>query len=66
MEPMSAIAISLALGAVVAAGKEVVSALVKDAYGKLRGAGQEPLSKSGIIWTRHRSPMRGGPAWRRS
>src|SRR3954447_13553189 len=36
MEPISAIAISLALGAGATAGKEVVSVLVKDAYGKLR------------------------------
>ena len=36
MEPISAIAISLALGAGAPAGKEVVSALVKDAYGKLK------------------------------
>jgi hypothetical protein len=36
MEPISAIAISLALGAGATAGKEVVSALVKDAYGKLK------------------------------
>jgi hypothetical protein len=36
MEPISAIAISLALGAGAAASKEVVSALVKDAYGKLK------------------------------
>ena len=32
MEPISAIALSLALGAGAVAGKEVVSALVKDAY----------------------------------
>jgi hypothetical protein len=36
MEPISAIAISLALGAGATAGKEVVSALVKDAYGKVK------------------------------
>jgi hypothetical protein len=36
MEPISAIAMSLALGAGAVAGKEVVSALVKDAYGKLK------------------------------
>jgi hypothetical protein len=36
MEPISAIAISLALGAGAAAGKEVVGAVVKDAYGKLK------------------------------
>ena len=36
MEPISAIAINLALGAGATAGKEVVSALVKDAYGKLK------------------------------
>jgi hypothetical protein len=36
MEPISAIAISLALGAGATAGKEVVSALVKDAYSKLK------------------------------
>src|SRR5437868_226291 len=32
MEPISAVALSLALGAGAIAGKEVVSALVKDAY----------------------------------
>jgi hypothetical protein len=32
MEPVSAIALSLALGAASVAGKEVVSAVVKDAY----------------------------------
>jgi hypothetical protein len=36
MEPISAIAMSMALGAGAVAGKEVVSALVKDAYGKLK------------------------------
>ncbi len=36
MEPISAIAISLALGAGATAGKEFVSGLVKDAYGKLK------------------------------
>ena len=36
MEPISAIAISLALGAGAIAGKEVVSAVVKDAYGALK------------------------------
>ncbi len=35
MEPISAIAISLALGAGATAGKEVVSAVVKNAYVKL-------------------------------
>jgi hypothetical protein len=37
MEPISAIAMSLALGAGAIAGKEVVSALVKDAYAALKG-----------------------------
>jgi len=37
MEPISAIALSLALGAGAVAGKEVVSALVKDAYAGLKG-----------------------------
>ncbi len=37
MEPISAIAMSLALGAGAMAGKEVVSALVKDAYAALKG-----------------------------
>jgi HEAT repeat protein len=36
LEPISSIAISLAVGAGVTAGKEVVSALVKDAYSKLK------------------------------
>ena len=36
MEPISAIAISLALGAGATAGKEIVSALVKDAYSTLK------------------------------
>ena len=36
MEPISAIVISLALGAAATAGKEVVSSVVKDAYGKLK------------------------------
>jgi hypothetical protein len=36
MEPISAIAISLALGAGATAGKEVVGAVVKDAYSKLK------------------------------
>lgn len=36
MEPTSAIAISLALGAGATAGKEVVSAIIKDAYSKLK------------------------------
>jgi hypothetical protein len=36
MEPISAVALSLALGAGAIAGKEVVSSLVKDAYGKLK------------------------------
>ena len=37
MEPISAITLSLALGAGTIAGKEVVSAVVKDAYTALRG-----------------------------
>jgi hypothetical protein len=37
MEPISAIAMSLALGAGAIAGKEAVSALVKDAYAALKG-----------------------------
>ncbi len=36
MEPISAVTLSLALGAGVVAGKEVVSALVKDAYTALK------------------------------
>jgi hypothetical protein len=36
MEPISTIAISLALGAGAVAGKEIVSGLVKDAYDKLK------------------------------
>lgn len=36
MEPISAIALSLALGAAAIAGKEVVGALVKDAYTALK------------------------------
>jgi hypothetical protein len=36
MEPISAVALSLALGAGAVAGKEVVSALVKDAYTALK------------------------------
>jgi hypothetical protein len=36
MEPISAIALSLALGAGAIAGKEAVSALVKDAYAALK------------------------------
>ncbi len=36
MEPISAIALSLALGAGALAGKEVVSAVVKDAYTALK------------------------------
>src|SRR5947208_2380298 len=36
MEPISAIALSLALGAAGIAGKEVVSAMVKDAYGAVK------------------------------
>ena len=36
MEPISAVALSLALGAGAIAGKEVVSALVKDAYTALK------------------------------
>jgi hypothetical protein len=36
MEPVSAIAITLALGAAAAAGTEVVSAVVRDAYSKLK------------------------------
>ena len=36
MEPISAIAISLALGAGATAGKEVVSAVIKDAYVALK------------------------------
>ena len=37
MEPISAIALSLALGAGAAAGKAVVSELVKDSYAALKG-----------------------------
>jgi hypothetical protein len=37
MEPITAIAISLALGASATAGTEVVKAVVKDAYDKLKG-----------------------------
>jgi hypothetical protein len=37
MEPISAIALSLALGAGATAGKELVSSLVKDAYSALKG-----------------------------
>jgi hypothetical protein len=36
MEPISAIVLSLALGAASVAGKEVVSALIKDAYAELK------------------------------
>ena len=36
MEPISAISLSLALGAGAVAGKEIVSALVKDAYAGLK------------------------------
>ena len=36
MEPISAVALSLALGAGATVGKEVVSAVVKDAYAALR------------------------------
>lgn len=36
MEPISAIAISLALGAAAIAGKEIVGAIVKDSYSKLK------------------------------
>jgi hypothetical protein len=36
MEPISAVVISLALGAGATAGKEVVSSVIKDAYGKLK------------------------------
>ena len=36
MEPISAVALGLALGAGTTAGKEVVSAVVKDAYTKLK------------------------------
>jgi hypothetical protein len=36
MEPISAVVISLALGAGATAGKEIVSSIVKDAYGKLK------------------------------
>jgi hypothetical protein len=36
MEPISAIALSLALGAGAVAGKEIVSGLVKDGYTKLK------------------------------
>ncbi len=45
MEPISAIAISLALGAGAIAGKEVVSAFVKDAYTSLKGTPQKSLSQ---------------------
>jgi hypothetical protein len=37
MEPISAIAMSLALGAGAVAGKEVVSSLIEDAYATLKG-----------------------------
>ena len=37
MEPISAIALSVALGAGAIAGKEVVSGVVKDAYAALKG-----------------------------
>jgi len=37
MEPISAIALSLALGAGAIAGKEIVGAVVKDAYAALKG-----------------------------
>jgi hypothetical protein len=36
MEPISAVALSLALGAGAVAGREVVSGLVKDAYTALK------------------------------
>ena len=36
MEPISAVALSLALGAGATAGQEVVSSLVKDAYSALK------------------------------
>jgi hypothetical protein len=36
MEPISAIALSLALGAGAIAGNEVVKALVKDTYDKIK------------------------------
>jgi hypothetical protein len=64
MEPISAVAMSLALGAGAIAGKEVVSSLVKDAYGKLKdliktrypkvsvdhleGAPQSPARRAGV------------------
>jgi hypothetical protein len=48
MEPISAIAISLALGAGAIAGKEVVSALVKDAYAALKGLVQSRYPKVSV------------------
>ena len=44
MGPISAIALSLALGAGAAAGKAVVNELVKDAYAALKGLIKELLS----------------------
>jgi hypothetical protein len=48
MEPISAIAMSLALGAGAIAGKEVVSALVKDAYAALKGLVQSRYPKVSV------------------
>ena len=45
MEPISAIATSLALGAAAIAGKEIVSAVVKDSYSKLKELIQQRYPK---------------------
>ena len=48
MEPISAIALSLALGAGAVAGKAVVSELVKDAYAALKGRIKERYPKVSV------------------
>jgi hypothetical protein len=46
MEPISAIALSVALGAGAVAGKEAVSAVVKDAYATLKTLIKDRYPKS--------------------
>ncbi len=48
MEPISAIALSLALGTGATVGKEVVSALVKDAYAALKGLIKDKYPKVSV------------------
>ena len=67
MEPISAIALSLALGAGATAGKEVVGGLVKDAYAALKDRIKQHYPKVSVEQLgKRRNRRAGGRSSRRS